>query len=684
MRNPFVGLRPFDSTEKDLFFGRSGEIAVLKNLVMTVPVLIVYAPSGTGKSSLLNAGLLPLLGGDPGLLPVKIADPQDDVLAEVRKALTSAGWTGGDETAGSALADVLERYFAATSRRVILVLDQFEERLKQGDRLNTLYGQIARLANTRSEAATVIISIREDFLAGLEPLMRRVTGLLDSGYRIPALTRPALTEAVNGPLRAAGGGVSIKANLIDEVLTDLERQTDSVETMNGHVEAGYFQVVWSRLWDMDVRQPGDELTLATYRREGGATKIVESFVSGILSQLLPFEAEVLQAMIRYLVLPTGRKVALTVEDLAGLVRSEDFTYIWRSLILSGEGGTLRRLIGSVFEQLTRSEAPLFRRVIRGTRTEFELVHDLVGKILLNWRLQYENNQRLEAEAVIIESKDEVYTRRSGDRHASAWKSAVQAAEEFLHQYLMDLADLKDTIYQDQARRELITAAAQLAMSSPNRYGISTTLGPEPLKALDRDFSEALERLQSAALKVPSREHARILQLQVRDLSLIRQDERFRYMEPNSGRSLMWRLARGTVLFLASVVAALAGMLSAGWLVPRILPVPRVQYGPLTLSIVTTGAVLIYLAVLSDETSGSRIIDWTALRKMLWPTGSGRWRWAEAIPTSWPVLFLLFVLGCYAGGAIFRLFSWSPTAGFNVAALASAIILGIWYAIETDL
>jgi hypothetical protein len=682
MRNPFVGLRPFDPTENDLFFGRSKEIGILKNLVMTVPVLILYAPSGTGKSSLLNAGLLPLLGADVGLLPIKIADPQDDVLTEVREVLTSAGWTDSGESADAALAEVLERYFAAQGRRVILVLDQFEERLKQGDRLSTLYGQIARLANTTSEAATVIISIREDFLAGLEPLMRRVTGLLDSGYRVPALARPALTEAVNGPLGAVDGGVSIKAGLIDEVLTDLERQTDSVETMNGHIEAGYFQVVWSRLWDMDARKPGGELTQATYRREGGAAKIVESFVSGILSQLLPFEAEVLQAMIRYLVLPTGRKVALTIEDLAGLLRPEDFTYNWRDLILSDGDATIRRLIGSVFEQLTRSEAPLFRRVIRGTRTEFELVHDLVGKILLNWRLQYEDEQKFAAETILMnEWKDEAAGPFFMDQHAS-----IQKAERFLHQYLMDLAGLNDIIYQDKTRRELAAIAIQLAMSGVGSYSMPD-LEPEPLRTLIRAFSEALGRLRSAALEVSSREHARILQLQVRDLSLIRQ--RRRYVSPvrASRQSRLRVLASGTFFLLISVVAVLAGLFSAGWLVSRILPVPRVQYEPLTLCIVAVGATFIYFVAYDDNSGSNRFIDWTALRKMLWPPGRRTWswwRWLRAIAAWWPLLFLLFVLGSYAGAAIFRLSGWSPTAGFNVAALTSAIVLGILYAAVSEL
>ena len=82
-----------------------------------------------------------------------------------------------------------------------------------------------------------------------------------------------------------------------------------------------------------------------------------------------------------------------------------------------------------------------------------------------------------------------------------------------------------------------------------------------------------------------------------------------------------------------------------------------------------------------------MVDWLALRACLWPvqpdSSPGRpvrsWRrWALAIPVWWPILYVLFVLGCYAGAVIFRVFGWSPTAGFNVAGLAAGITLGIWY------
>ena len=202
MSNPFVGLRPFRSTESTLFFGRSRDIAVLQNLVLSVSVFVLYAPSGIGKSSLLNAGLLPTIEQDPTLLPIVASDPRENVAQTVRRKLAEIGWANDTQAENGKFAELLEQHLAATGQRVVLILDQFEERLKQRETLEALYAEIARLANTRSEAATVIISIREDYLAGLENLMRRVAGLLDASYRVPSLPRPALAQAVYDHLRS--------------------------------------------------------------------------------------------------------------------------------------------------------------------------------------------------------------------------------------------------------------------------------------------------------------------------------------------------------------------------------------------------------------------------------------------------------------------------------------------------
>ena len=59
--NPFPGPKPYREDQKDFFFGRSSEIEQLTSLVLSTSAVLLYAQSGSGKSSLLQAGLVPSL-----------------------------------------------------------------------------------------------------------------------------------------------------------------------------------------------------------------------------------------------------------------------------------------------------------------------------------------------------------------------------------------------------------------------------------------------------------------------------------------------------------------------------------------------------------------------------------------------------------------------------------------------
>ena len=60
-RNPYVGPRAFNIDESDYFFGREEETEILQGLVMSRRVVLLFAKSGVGKSSFLNAGVIPFL-----------------------------------------------------------------------------------------------------------------------------------------------------------------------------------------------------------------------------------------------------------------------------------------------------------------------------------------------------------------------------------------------------------------------------------------------------------------------------------------------------------------------------------------------------------------------------------------------------------------------------------------------
>ncbi|MFC0106346.1 nSTAND1 domain-containing NTPase [Kibdelosporangium aridum] len=390
MTNPWVGLRPFKTSEADLFFGRANEVQIISNLVATLPTLIVYAPSGTGKSSLINAGLLPLLLDDQTHVPVVVADPQDDIVASTRKALAEAGWQA---QADLDFLELLEQHWMDTDRRTVVIIDQFEERINAGVSADDLFAAMAKLVHSGTDSACVLISVREDYLASLEPLMRRVPGLLNGSYRIPSLSREALEEAVYGPLRQVGSAVEVEQRLVTRTIDDLkERSSGSQEPGEQRFEPGFFQIIWSTMWRASQEANRPKLGLKVYQKLGGAGQILKNFTSGILNALEPAQTAMFWAISRYLVLPTGAKTALTVDDLTSLLQESDYLDPYDEKHGTWLHGLpyeeLTRLIRGVMRRLTASGTPILQRVIRLNREEFELLHDLLGQIILRWREEY--------------------------------------------------------------------------------------------------------------------------------------------------------------------------------------------------------------------------------------------------------------------------------------------------------
>jgi hypothetical protein len=82
--NPFVGPVPFEREDADLFFGRTGELRELVSRIVANRVVLLYAPSGAGKTSILNAGVLPILEREEGF----------EVLPSVRFSRVASGDEG--------------------------------------------------------------------------------------------------------------------------------------------------------------------------------------------------------------------------------------------------------------------------------------------------------------------------------------------------------------------------------------------------------------------------------------------------------------------------------------------------------------------------------------------------------------------------------------------------------------
>ncbi|MBV9314373.1 MAG: TIR domain-containing protein [Pseudonocardia sp.] len=238
-RSPFPGLRPLDVTDHQVFFGRNAEVEQLAGLLRSPAehaegtVLLVVGPSGCGKSSLVRAGLLHTMAGEPGWWALAPVLPgADPVAALVRELALAArelglGWTVaevGQRLEGGGMEGLVdELLLAVRARRLLVVVDQFEELLTQASPVAR-----ARFAQLLHPALggpiQVVATLRPEFF---DPLLvdAELAVLPTRPYPLRPLRREALATVIQGPAQLAGIGVD------EELVARLVSDTGSGEAL---------------------------------------------------------------------------------------------------------------------------------------------------------------------------------------------------------------------------------------------------------------------------------------------------------------------------------------------------------------------------------------------------------------------------------------------------------------------
>ncbi|MGH3772251.1 MAG: TIR domain-containing protein [Pseudonocardiaceae bacterium] len=241
-RAPFPGLRPFEIDEHRVFFGRSGDVDKLAARLRSPSeraegaALLVVGPSGCGKSSLVRAGLVPLMAREPGWWTLPPIVPGTHPVAALVRELAGAArevgleWTVAqvrsrlDEVGLAELADELLLEAPGDRRRLLVVVDQFEELLTQA-----APAQRARFAGLLGPALAgpvqVVGTLRSEFLDEL--LADPELAVLPPPRIVPVrpLHREALRSVIEGPAQLAGIGVD------PDLVTRLVADTDSGEAL---------------------------------------------------------------------------------------------------------------------------------------------------------------------------------------------------------------------------------------------------------------------------------------------------------------------------------------------------------------------------------------------------------------------------------------------------------------------
>ena len=240
--NPFPGLEPFTAALSRVFCGRAAEARDVGNRLRSMGssggMLAIVGPSGSGKSSLLNAAVAPLLDEDQAWLRVPSLVPGIDPLPELARALASTasrlelGWSASEvrgrlEAGTDGLRRVADDLLAARpatfQRRLLVMVDQAEELFTR-----TTPAALHRFALLLSDAVTgpvrVVTAMRSEFLDDLRDLPA-LAGVPIEAYVLAPLGREALRDVIEQPAKIA------RLRLDDGLVAQLVADTDSGEAL---------------------------------------------------------------------------------------------------------------------------------------------------------------------------------------------------------------------------------------------------------------------------------------------------------------------------------------------------------------------------------------------------------------------------------------------------------------------
>ncbi|GHD93012.1 nSTAND1 domain-containing NTPase [Streptomyces naganishii] len=324
---PYRGLSAFTTRDADRFFGREQALAALvEHLFSRVGEgpLMVVAPSGAGKSSLINAGLVPALrrpGGFPmagadrwpvvGLTPT--ARPLDELAEHTAKALGTDPRLTGQEVADRP--DALLRAVRAHSggdrgdrgtpppARLVLLVDQFEElfTLCSDETERRVYARVlcalaAPPASTAYDSAVVLLGVRADFSGRFLELPELAPVFADGLHVLPAMTTAELCACVTRPAELAG--LALEPGLLPLLLRDAGV---TGEPGAERVRAGVLPLVSHALMATWREREKSVLTVAGYERTGGIQGAVARTAEDAFARLHPAEQKTVRRILSRLV-----------------------------------------------------------------------------------------------------------------------------------------------------------------------------------------------------------------------------------------------------------------------------------------------------------------------------------------------------------------------------------------------
>ncbi|MGD8584340.1 MAG: C25 family cysteine peptidase [Chloroflexota bacterium] len=477
--NPYVGPRSFTRAEGKRFYGRDKEARELLSLVVSQRLVLFYAPTGAGKSSLINARLVPDLESRgffvlpvarvSGDLPPDIDRVENIYLFNLMRSLDQAsapkrldglslplflaGLSSDDgekfyfddsvletsETAGSG-----ESAPASSGPNYVLIVDQFEELLtahvdKWRHRIPFFEALDEAIAHDLH--LWVILTLREDYIAALEQYEYLLADRMRARYYMGRMEERAALEAIKKPAEEWGRPFEPG---VAEILVDNLREVQGVGReriqLGQFIEPVHLQVVCRQLWENVLKKGRSTIGKDDLEQAGDVDSALGAFYEQVVLQVIKETTGASEMTLRQWV---ERRLITDAETRAIVYQGDKTT--------AGLPNKQVRLL---------SESLLLRDEIRSGRTWYELSHDRLIKPILR--------------------ANQVWWLGQGDleRTAKAWEDSGRLPAKLqLDQGLQDRIATIDADSLDPFLAEFVGEARRLADEAAGRE-----------QALMRDFS----------------------------------------------------------------------------------------------------------------------------------------------------------------------------------------------------
>jgi hypothetical protein len=360
---PYKLLDFYEAGDAAIFFGREQETQRLTSLIHAHRLVLLYGASGTGKTSLLLAGVVPQLErADPPYETVTVRALEDPLLI-IRRALRRR-LPEADLPEDGSLLEFLDAATRALERSLVIILDQFEEFfIRFGPSFRaSFFAELGAVYDARDVPVKLVFSLREDWLASMSEVEERIPGVYRAKMRLLPLSRQQASRAITQPVEQLG--MAYAPALVDQLLDDLlDEQADPLaEGEDGGVMPPQLQLVCDSLYESARGEGRQAITMDDYEAMGGARNILARHIEEALREHPGQEHEVAKRVLTALVTSHATKIAMDQKSICAEVGAE------------------AEVVERVLTRLVRQR--LVRRLDEGRA--YELTHDILANAIAGW------------------------------------------------------------------------------------------------------------------------------------------------------------------------------------------------------------------------------------------------------------------------------------------------------------